>query len=223
MTENIDFLDEKCWHCGSTTIEHFCQSCNRIQPIRKNTTYFSFFNLPKHFHVSLATLEKDFYQLSRKFHPDFFFQASEKEREYSVQKSSMLNDAYRTLKDPLKRANYLLVLEGIKETGQKTPPDLLAEVFELNEQIEELRAAKQAKDSKQVTSLKTQVLEMQEMLENRLSNLQSKLNKTFLEWDNLPDSASELNKKPILTQAVELLSEIKYISNLVDNIQEELD
>lgn len=223
MTEETGFSEGKCWYCGLITTGHFCQSCHKIQPIEKNITYFSFFNLPRHFHINLVALEENFYKLSKKFHPDFFFQASETERQYSMEKSSMLNDAYRSLKDSFKRANYLLALEGIKDIGQKTPSDLLAEVFELNEQIEELRYAKQAKDSKQISTLKAQVLEMEQTLKTRSDKLQDKLNQIFLEFDKLPNSASELEKQPILTQAVETLSEMKYINNLIDSIEEELD
>ena len=101
-------------------------------------------------------LEREFYELSRKLHPDLYARADKREQEWSLEQSSLLNDAYRTLKDPIKRTEYLLRLEGVeleeqsktatekaRATGevkkQVVPPDLLEEVFELNMQLEELR------------------------------------------------------------------------------------
>ena len=118
--------------------------------------YFSFFGLPRKLNVDVARLEKEFYELSRKLHPDLNARADKREQEWSLEQSSLLNDAYRTLKDPIKRTQYLLRLEGVElEEQSKTatekarasgevkkqivPPDLLEEVFELNMQLEELR------------------------------------------------------------------------------------
>src|SRR5207245_1924360 len=73
--------------------------------------------------------------------------ATEQERELSLKRSSELNDAYRTLRDPVSRVEYLLAIEGERKEGEKkqqAPPELLEEVFELNESLDELREAKAA-------------------------------------------------------------------------------
>ena len=115
--------------------------------------------LPRKLNLDAALLEREFYELSRKLHPDLCARADKREQEWSLEQSSLLNDAYRTLKDPIKRTEYLLRLEGVeleeqsktatekaRATGeikkQVVPPDLLEEVFELNMQLEELRAQK---------------------------------------------------------------------------------
>ena len=104
-------------------------------------------------------MEREFYDLSRHLHPDINAGGSEPEQQWSLEKSSQLNDAYRTLKDPIARTEYLLRLQGVqleeqsqaateeaRRTGktkkQVVPPDLLEEVFELNMQLEELRMNK---------------------------------------------------------------------------------
>ena len=137
---------------------HFCEACGKVQPPAP-VDYFTFFGLPRKLDLDVAALEKDFYELSRKLHPDLNAQAGSQEQEWSLQQSSLLNDAYRTLKDPIKRTEYLLKLEGVeleeqsktatekaRSTGeikkQIVPPDLLEEVFELNMQLEELRTQK---------------------------------------------------------------------------------
>ena len=93
----------------------------------------------------MADLEQRFHSLSWKLHPDNFVRASEDERQLSLDRSSQLNDAYRTLRDPVARVEYLLGLAGMRKEGQKkqqAPPELLEEVFELNESLDELRDAR---------------------------------------------------------------------------------
>src|ERR1700746_2917283 len=144
-----------CWSCGTMRAEHFCSACGKVQP-PVPVDYFTFFGLPRKLNVDVSALEREFYQLSRKLHPDLYSIADPREQEWSLEQSSQLNDAYRTLKDPIKRTQYLLRLEGVElEEQSKTatekarvtgevkkevgPPDLLEEAFDLNLQLEELR------------------------------------------------------------------------------------
>src|ERR1035438_9246911 len=125
----------------------------------QSPTYFSIFSLPPHLTLDAPALEKSFYALSRRLHPDRFASRPAAEQEEALAESSRLNDAYRTLKDPIARTEYLLKLEGIeleeqssaataaaRATGttkkQVVPEDLLEEAFELNMQLEEMRATK---------------------------------------------------------------------------------
>src|ERR1700680_330732 len=149
---------QSCWSCGTMRAVHFCQACGKVQPPAP-VDYFAFFGLPRKLNLEVAALEKDFYELSRKLHPDLNARTGSQEQEWSLQQSSLLNDAYRTLKDPIRRTQYLLQLEGVeleeqsksateqaRSSGQIqkqiVPPDLLEEVFELNIQLEELRMHK---------------------------------------------------------------------------------
>src|ERR1700735_666172 len=118
--------------------------------------FFALFSLPRHLHIDTAALEKTFYAQSRKLHPDRFAAKPAAEQQAALAASSQLNDAYRTLRDPILRTEYLLSLQGIqleeqsraatdlaKATGtpkkQVAPPDLLEEAFELNMALEELK------------------------------------------------------------------------------------
>jgi molecular chaperone HscB len=108
----------------------------------RDADYFGIFGLPQKLGLDVLALEKQFYRYSRKLHPDVHARASQQEQEWSLAQASLLNDAYRTLKNPLDRTRYLLKLEGVQfeeERGSKVPADLLEEVFELNMQLEELR------------------------------------------------------------------------------------
>src|SRR5713101_3833256 len=75
-------------------------------------SYFTLFQLPQHLNLDAAALEKQFYALSRRLHPDRFAAKSAFEQETTLAASSHLNDAYRTLKDPILRTQYLLKLKG---------------------------------------------------------------------------------------------------------------
>ena len=122
--------------------------------------YFAAFSLPRHLNVDLPALEKSFYAQSRKLHPDRFAARPQFEQDEALAAASALNDAYRTLRDPIARTQHLLALEGIEleeqsksateaartsgtEKKQLIPPELLEEVFDLNMQLMEMKAAKE--------------------------------------------------------------------------------
>src|ERR1700761_9858575 len=141
-----------CWSCGQTVAggQPFCSACGKVQPA-KQADYFAIFGLPPKLDLDVQALEKQFYRYSRKLHPDVHARASQQEQDWSLAQASLLNDAYRTLKNPLERTKYLLRLQGVqledaRESGganpSKVPPDLLEEVFELNMQLDALRQHK---------------------------------------------------------------------------------
>src|SRR6476646_7549678 len=137
-----------CWNCNERTMgTHFCAGCGKLQLIHPSLDYFSLFEMPKRLWIEMEGLEKKFLQLSWKLHPDNFVNATEIERELSLKRSSELNDAYRTLRDPVGRVEYLLGIEGERKEGEKkqqAPPELLEEVFELNESLDELREGRES-------------------------------------------------------------------------------
>jgi molecular chaperone HscB len=213
-----------CLHCGAqSTGAHSCSECGKIQPVVAGSDYFSFFGLPRKLRIDEAELEKSFYSLSRQFHPDYFMSASGEERQASIERSSMLNDAYRTLRNPVARAKYLLTLEGYKEAEKKAPPDLLEEVFELNMQIEELRAAKKTGDEAEAAEARSSIEEALADLHKKLEGIDARLIALFEDWDSAFDRESTANaRKPLLDRLSELLSHRSYIRNLVRDIKEEL-
>src|SRR3984885_2298498 len=104
--------------------------------------FFQFFGLEPKLRVDAEMLQKRFYELSRQWHPDRFSRKSSSEQAEAMEATSTLNDGYRTLKDPVKRAEYLLKEEGFpigEQRSKDVPPELLEEVFELNMMLEELR------------------------------------------------------------------------------------
>jgi molecular chaperone HscB len=224
-----------CWSCGAMRAAHFCESCGRVQPPAP-VDYFAFFGLPRKLNIDNPQLENDFYELSRKLHPDLTVRASAKEQAWSLEQSSMLNDAYRTLRDPIKRTQYLLRLEGIeleeqsksateqaRATGetkkQIVPPDLLEEVFELNMQLEELRVQKKMgeDDPALIEEIGRQKLELEEKYDGLLAELQ----KYWTEWDALIDRGTEATadeRSAVTKKMVDALNRRNYIRNLVRDV-----
>src|SRR5271154_4153529 len=109
--------------------------------------YFEFFGLDRKLVINLDELQQRFYQLSRQWHPDRFSRRPLEEQNHSLEATSLLNDGYRTLKDPMKRAEYLLTQEGFpigEQRSKDVPPELLEEVFELNMMLEELKSGEES-------------------------------------------------------------------------------
>jgi molecular chaperone HscB len=201
---------------------HFCSECGRIQPLESGTDYFAFFGLDRRLQLDEAELEKRFYSSSRQLHPDYFMNATEEDRQASVEGSSQLNDAYRTLRDPISRTQYLLTLEGYKEAEKKAPPELLEEVFDLNMQIEELRMAKKTHDDSEAAEVSESLNEALAGLQRKVAGLDSRLTRLFDQWDATLDSGTSQERKALLDQMSELLSHRSYLRNLVRDVMEEL-
>src|SRR3954447_22769431 len=130
---------QECRECGggAPIDAHFCPQCEKILSLGRHGDYFRFMGLPRRLNLDAADIERRFRALSRQFHPDFFYNATAAEGRASLERSSYLNDAYRTLKDPVLRVTYLLELEGVlkrtEQDGSKlVPASLLEEVFALN-------------------------------------------------------------------------------------------
>lgn len=217
-----------CWSCSAATNgAHFCPACGKIQPPAKGADHFAFFGMPRKLTLDLATLEQRFHSLSWKLHPDHFARASEDERQSSLDLSSQLNDAYRTLRDPVARVEYLLSLSGMRKEGQKkqqAPPELLEEVFELNEALDELREARASGGSAaQMTGLRAKLESAQHKFESSLADVDQELARVSADWDAALDSAAdEAAKKKLMERMNEVLNRRSYIRNLVNSVKQEL-
>jgi molecular chaperone HscB len=168
--------------------------------------YFEVFGLPRILGIDLAALGKTFHELSRRYHPDYFSTASPAEKTQAVRMTALLNDAYRTLRHPVHRVEYLLSLYSLKSDGSKAPQALLIEVFEINEQIEEVKAGRASIE--EIDSLRAQIKEKRERFD-------AELQQASLDWDELVKArAPEAKLKEHLIKLAEILSESSYIRNL---------
>jgi len=217
-----------CWSCSAVTGgAHFCAACGKIQPFPAGGDYFGFFGLPRKLTIDASALEQRFHSLSWKLHPDRFAQAAENEKQFSLDLTSQLNDAYRTLREPVARAEYLLSLYGMRKEGQKkqqAPPELLEEVFELNESLDELRETRASGGSaEQMSGLRAKLESAQHKFESSLAEVDKELVQAGSGWDAaLDSSADEAARKSLMERMNEILNRRSYIRNLVNGVRQEL-
>ena len=216
-----------CWSCSVAHNEStlFCPHCSKIQP-PPGGDYFSVFGLEQRLNLDLAALEHEFHRLSRRVHPDRFARAGDNERQWSLADTALLNDAYRTLKDPLRRTEYLLKLEGAeigeehsgrdKKDPSRAPADLLEEVFDLNMQLEEMRMARKMGETN--AELQASLEQAKMKFDVLLEDVDGELRQQWTVWDE-GDAATRKNAEKIM---VALLDRRRYLSNLVRDVTETL-
>ncbi len=203
----------------------FCPHCSKIQP-PPGGDYFSVFGLEPRLNLDLAALEHEFHRLSRKVHPDRFARAGENERQWSLADTALLNDAYRTLKDPLHRTEYLLKLQGAeigeehsgkdRKDPSRVPADLLEEVFELNMQLEEMRMARKMGETD--SELQASLEQAKRKFDGLQDEVDQDLRKQWQAWDEGDAAARKKAEKTM----VALLDRRRYLSNLVRDVTETL-
>ena len=233
-TAESQSVNAACWSCGSSVPagKPWCDTCGKVQAPSEGVDYFTVFGLSRKLRIDMTALERTFYRMSRKLHPDLYAQASPEERQWSLDQTSLLNDAYRTLKDPIARTEYLLRIEGVEiEAGKRedgkpkdsrVPPDLLEEVFELNMQLEEMRMTrKMGEDDPQ---LRADLEKARAQFESQLAAVDTGLESLWDRWDTTLDShATEPDTNKIKDEIVALLDRRRYIRNLVRDVNEALE
>jgi molecular chaperone HscB len=210
-----------CWRCGAEPsskpvptgpLSLFCTYCNSLQAPAPD--YFLFFGLPKKLSIDTEDLQSRFYSMSRKLHPDRYTRATETERTYSLEATSILNDGYRVLRDPVQRAEYVLKENGFdigEQRSKDVPPELLEEVFELNEALEELRGGDD--------DVLPQLRGSREHFSGLLTEIDDDLGVLFLQHD---ESEPGEARQKVLGEIRAILNRRRYVSNLISEVDKEL-
>jgi molecular chaperone HscB len=233
MTSNpVSPTVQICRTCGggAPVDVHFCPQCTKILSIGRQGDYFSFLGLPRMLNLDPADLDERFRTLSRQFHPDYFFNASPSERRASLERSSYLNDAYRTLRQPIARLAYLLELEGAWTTADRgdgavgskhVPPSLLEEVFALNEELDEVRSMRER--GVQREDWQRRLHRARQPIEARREAHERQLDELSKQWDALvADNRPASERRQVLDALRERMLERNYITNLLAGIEREL-
>jgi len=226
--DNLATSLQICRNCrgGAPIDAHFCPQCTKILSLGRQGDYFSFLGLPRKLSIDAAELEQRFRTLSRSFHPDYFYNATTAERRASLERSSYLNDAYRTLRQPISRVEYLLQLEGLPAGGngegaKQVPAALLEDVFALNEELDvvrDLRASGAPEDE-----WRPRLEQARHPIDARRAAHEADLQTLSQQWDALVDrNASEAERRGVLTSLRERMLERNYINNLLAGIEREL-
>jgi molecular chaperone HscB len=217
-----------CRDCGggAPIDAHFCPQCTKILSLGRHGDYFSFLGLPRKLNLDPAELERRFRELSRQFHPDYFYNAAPAERRASLERSSYLNDAYRTLKNPVTRVEYLLDAEGLgmrspQEASKAVPPALLEEVFALNEELDEIR--EQRASGEPPEQWQARLERARAPIDAKRAAHEEQLRELSARWDALPDAAPAAERRDVLLALRDRVLERNYINNLLAGIERELN
>ncbi len=210
-----------CWHCRARVEEIVCPSCSKLQPVAPDVDFFRLFGLGPYLTIEPSQLERSFYEMSRKFHPDRYQTASAEEQAISLENSAILNKAYRTLRDPVSRTYYLIGLKvGISE-GERSqaPPNLLEEIMEVQEARMELKASPDGEESAQL--LET-IREARGRLEAQRGEMEGRLKELSSQWDGLVNRDSQNDEEKILTEMKEILLNMNYLNTALRDLVKEL-
>jgi molecular chaperone HscB len=223
--ETHTHLFQVCRTCGGgAPIDvHFCPSCTKILTIGRQGDYFSFLGLPRKLNIDAGLIEQQFRALSRQFHPDYFYNATPTERRASLERSSYLNDAYRTIKQPITRIAYLLEIEGVlkpadHEAGKKVPASLLEEVFELNEELDQVRDMRDGGAPE--AQWRARLANAAAPIEKKRAEHEAELRELAERWDGLA-ADDQAGRVEVLGALRERMLERNYITNLLATIERE--
>jgi molecular chaperone HscB len=220
----VDQVECRTCGAGAPVDEHFCPNCSRILALGRHGDYFSFLGLPRELNIDMGQLERNFRELSRKFHPDYYDNAPPPERLASLERSSYLNDAYRALRNPVARIEHLLAIEGMppakSEHGTATvPPALLEEVFALNEELDEIREARE--NGSDVSALRRRLEAARQPIDRKREEHEAQLQTLSAQWDAERETAPADQRRRTLEALRTALLERNYINNLIAAIDRE--
>jgi molecular chaperone HscB len=178
--------------------------------------YFEVFGLPRRLQVDLDALRQSFYELSRRHHPDFHQTAGAEAQARALETSALVNRAYRALRDPLARVEYLIALEEGREVREETtakakvPTDLLAEMLEVQEALEEARASALTEET--VGRLR----EERQRLQDRYRSEEEALLAAAPEWDAAVEAGRD--RRSLLERFKQRLATRAYLRTVIDDL-----
>jgi len=182
--------------------------------------YFEVFGLERRLGVDAEALQRRFYELSRRHHPDFHQAAAPAEQATALEASALVNAAYRTLRDPLARIDYLVRLEEGRETREgaegkpKAPAALLAEMFEIQESLQEVKAG--GVDAGGRTLLAAQRDRLRARQQEEEARLTGPLSAAW-------DAAAPADRARLLASLKEGLATRAYLRTVIDDLDAVLD
>jgi molecular chaperone HscB len=181
--------------------------------------YFEVFGLPRKLGIDTATLQRRFYELARAHHPDFHQSATPEELARAEEASALVNAAYRALRDPISRAEYLVRLEEGRETNEgatvkpQAPPELLAEMFEIQEAMSEVRDGGLDPDARATLA------EQRERLVGRRAAEEERVRGALSQaWDAAPAA----DRPAVLARIKAALAARAYLRTVIDDLAQAL-
>ncbi len=212
-----------CWNCGAQIASlDVCTECAALQPFPEGIDYFTLFGIGPYLKIDLARLEATFYALSRKFHPDFYQKKSSEEQAISLENSALVNKAYRTLRDPLQRTEYLIQqVDGGNAVSTEAPADLFDEILELQELLESVKES--SGDSSRRGQLRDALTNEQARFEQIQDQGKQALERIATEWDGLQEISEKREwmeeQRRLLSGMKKIVSRRAYLDRVLNDIQ----
>jgi molecular chaperone HscB len=178
--------------------------------------YFEVFGLPRKLQIDLDGLQRSFYELSRRHHPDFHQGAGAEDQARALEASALVNRAYRALRDPVRRVEYLIALEEGREVREETtakakvPRDLLAEMLEVQEALEDAKSSGLTDEAAEGLRAERQ------RLQERYQAEENALIAGGPEWDVAVDAGKE--RQPLLERFKQRLAARAYLRTVIDDL-----
>lgn len=207
----------RCWRCSHEyQAALFCPACQAIQVLPSQVDYFRVLGIPRSPVIDEAALTQQYYDLSRRLHPDLYQTGTVEEKEASLKNTALLNRAYRTLRDLLQRGQYWLELHGerLGKDNNRVPPELADLVFEVQEKLAEVR---EARAGGKETAVQTELEQIRADLNEQLASLRTTLAENLAQWDG------DRQAPNLLRDLKNLLSEIAYLRTLLRDVEKEND
>ncbi|MGH7267565.1 MAG: Fe-S protein assembly co-chaperone HscB [Candidatus Rokuibacteriota bacterium] len=212
-------LTVKCRGCGAdTAAAELCPECGRLQPFPAGADHWVVLGLERRLSLDRADLERRFHELNRRLHPDYFRLRPEEEQAISLDTAAAVNTAYRTLREPASRVEYLLELEGmgLGTAGQARPPaDLFEEIMEVQEARQELPTAGAA----EAPALKAHLLSAREDLAARRARTETDLAGLLPGWDEAVDG----ERRALLGPMRDVLAMRAYLRTVLRDLDQTLE
>ncbi len=200
---------ESCWKCGQAAEESlFCRFCNSLQP--PTPDYFAFFSFDRRLSLDTEELQRRYYSLSRLVHPDRYQRGTPNEKRFALDATAILNDAFRTLRDPVARAEYVLKEEGFtpaEKKSKRVPPELIEDVFDANMVLEDFRGGD--------ASVRPAVESELERFRSHRDEIDSKLKVLFAEYD-------DTGSRQALERIRAALDRRSFVENIIGEMEEAL-
>jgi len=195
-----------------------CPGCG--SPIAAELDCFAALGLPRRLTIDPDLLEQTYHEMGRRLHPDRFASSPDAERDASLKATALLTRSYRTLRDPVSRGLYWLELNGEKlaEDNRRVPLEIAELVFEVQEQIAELRGAGGGAIE---TGFIAAIAKRREELQGLMKQANHELAANFARWDQ---NAGDQNGRAMLTiELKNVLSRIAYLRTLIRDVDRGLE
>jgi molecular chaperone HscB len=201
-----------------------CEQCGAPLPVPADLDCFSALGFPRKLTIDTSALEAAYHDLGRKIHPDRYASSAPDVRALSLSGTALLTRSYRTLRDPISRGLYWLELSGEKlaENNKRVPPELAETVFEVQEQLADLRGA----SGDAAIELQSEIEKRRAELSSTMDDLGAQLARNFSRWDaSISSNGSNSGdaRKALVAELKTILSRIAYLRTLLRDIDRGLE